>query len=89
MRIKSGYEIEKDSGKYNVVYNGIPTGAQLDSIVSSEIIVFLWDKLKEKDMTKTEMLDAVITKFDVSTVLALGNIDVFVRTLKKNGIIEE
>lgn len=89
MRIKSGYEIEKDLGKYNIIYNGTPTGAQLDSIVSSEIIVFLWDKLKEKDMTKTEMLDAVIKKFDVSTVLALGNIDVFVRTLKKNGIIEE
>lgn len=89
MRIKSGYEIEKSLEKYSIIYNGTPTGAQLDSIVLSEISVFLWEKLKEKDMTKTEMLNAVIAEFDISTVLALGNIDVFVRTLKENGIIEE
>lgn len=89
MRIKADYEIESSSGQYVIKYKGTPTKIQLDSIVSSDITLFLWDKLKEKDMSKTEMLDALISEFDISTVLALGNIDVFVRVLKENGIIEE
>ena len=34
------------------------------------------------------MLNALIENFDISTVLALGDIDVFVRTMKENEIIE-
>lgn len=89
MRIKKDYEVENSSGQWIIVYNGVPTGAQLNSIVLTESAVFLWNLLKEKDMTKTELLEELIKKFDISTVLALGNIDVFVRTLKENGIIEE
>ncbi len=89
MRIKADYEIENSSGQCIIKYKGTPTKAQLASIVSSDITVFLWNKLKENNMSKTEMLDALISEFDVSTVLALGNIDIFVRVLKENGIIEE
>lgn len=59
-----------------------------NSIVLADTAVFLWNLLKERDVTKTEMLNALIENFDISTVLALGNIDVFVRTMKENGIIE-
>ena len=55
---------------------------------STKITRFLWNLLLEKDLTKTEMLNALIENFDISTVLALGDIDVFVRTMKENGIIE-
>ncbi len=89
MRIKAGYEVENGLGQYNIAYEGTPTGVHLDSIVSPEITLFLWKTLKEKDMSKTEMLDALISEFDISTVLALGNIDIFVRILKENDIIEE
>ena len=47
-------------------------------------------------MLKTELyehfsawLDALLENFEISTVLALGDIDVFLRTMKENGIIEE
>ncbi len=59
-----------------------------NSIVLTDTAVFLWNLLKEKDITKTEMLNELISNFDISTVLALGDIDVFVRTMKENGIIE-
>lgn len=72
-----------------MVYEGEPTGAVFDSNVLSDTIEFLWNLLKEKEATKTEMLEALISQFDISTVLALGNIDIFVRTLKENDIIEE
>ncbi len=89
MTIKNGYELQNISGQWIITYNGKPTGAQLNSIVLSDTAVFLWNLLKEKEVTKTEMLDALISEFDISTVLALGNIDVFVRTLRENDIIEE
>ena len=89
MRIKKDYELESRSGQYVIVYKGKPTGAALNSIVLADTAVFLWNLLKEKDVTKTEMLEAVISNFDISTVLALGNIDVFVRIMKENEIIEE
>lgn len=60
-----------------------------NAIVLSDTAIFLWNLLKEKNLTKTEMLNELIENFDISTVLALGNIDVFVRTMKENGIIEE
>lgn len=88
MKIKSGYELKIVSGKYIVTHNGVASGELDNSIVLADTAVFLWNFLKENDATKTEMLNALIENFDISTVLALGNIDVFVRTMKENGIIE-
>ncbi len=89
LRIKNEYELKNEKGKYIVTCNGTVSGELDNSIVLADTAVFLWNLLKEKDVTKTEMLNALIENFDISTVLALGDIDVFVRTMKKNGIIEE
>ena len=88
MRIKNGYELKNRNERYIVTYNGTVSGELDNSIVLADTAVFLWNLLKEKDVTKTEMLNALIENFDISTVLALGDIDVFVRTMKENGIIE-
>lgn len=87
MKIKKDYELKELHGEYVVVNNSVSTEAY-NTIVLSDTAVFLWNLLKEKDLTKKEMLDAVLENFDISTVLALGNVDVFVKTLKKNEIIE-
>lgn len=86
MRIKSGYEVKNVSGQDVVVYNG----QQLkNSIVLTESSLFLWNLVKEKDVNKSQMLEALLTNSQISTVLALGDIDIFVRTLKEYGILEE
>lgn len=89
MRIKEGYELKNLHGQYVVVSDKKKIEMPHNSIVLTQTAVFLWNLLKEKDVTKTEMLNAVINEFDISTVLALGDIDVFVRTMRENGIIEE
>lgn len=88
MKIKDGYELENRSGQYVVTYKGVASSSLDNSIILTENAVFLWNLLKEKDVTKTQMLDELIANFDISTVLALGDIDVFVRTMRENGIIE-
>lgn len=86
MRIKSGYEAENISGQYVVTYNG----QQLkNDIVLIESSLFLWNLVKGRDVNKTEMLEALLANFEISTVLALGDIDTFVRTLKEYGVLEE
>lgn len=89
MKLKKNYELKNLQGRLEVLYNDQPTGIVIDSVAMNDTAEVLWDLLKERDVTKTEMLETLITRFDISTVLALGNIDVFVRTLKENDIIEE
>ena len=89
MRIKDGYDIKNLEGQATVVVS-LPDAQPLEhTIVLTDTAVFLWNMLKTKDTAKTEMLNALLDNFDISTVLALGNIDQFLRTMKEYGIIEE
>ena len=83
MKIKSGYSIIQSDGQYLVQGPNIKEVITLD-----EISLFLWNELKDKEFSKNELLDLLLQKFEISTVLALGEIDKFVRVLKENGIIE-
>ncbi len=88
LKIRSGFELVNRSGQWVVVSKNVDS-LKLDNVITlNESAVFLWNLLKEKDVTKAEMLNALINNFDISTVLALGDIDVFVRTMKENEIIE-
>ena len=51
--------------------------------------MFLWHMLENGNPTKKDMLNALLDNFEISTVLALGDIDVFLRTMKENGVIED
>lgn len=89
MRIKDGYDIQSFDGQNTVVAISPSAQSLENTIVLTDTAMFLWNMLKSKDTTKTEMLEALLDEFDISTVLALGDIDVFLRTMKENGIIEE
>ena len=88
LKIKSGFELVNKQGQHFIVSKNSQSKQPDNAIVLNDTAVFLWNLLKEKEVTKAEMLNAVIENFDISTVLALGDIDVFVRTMKENGIIE-
>lgn len=88
MKIKEGFELINRSGQHVVVSKSKTVSSPDNYIILTDTAVFLWNLLKEKDVTKTQMLNELIENFDISTVLALGDIDVFVRTMKENGIIE-
>ena len=88
MKIKEGYILKNSSGNYVVVAKDGNSKLN-NSIVLTETAVFLWNLIKDKHLTKTQMLNELINNFDISTVLALGDIDIFIRTMKENEIIEE
>ena len=55
----------------------------------TDTAAFLWKMLENVNPTKKEMLNALLLNFDISTVLALSDIDIFLRTMRENGILEE
>ena len=86
MRIKDGFSLKNFEGQYTVVSDN---GELENTIVLTDTALFLWNLLKTREVSKTDMLNALLDNFDISTVLALGDIDVFLRTMKENGITED
>ncbi len=87
MKIKSGFSLKNIDGNSVIVCNN-NAATPIDNIVLGETAVFLWECLSEKDMGKEQLLNALLDRFEISTVLALNDIDVFVKTLRENDIIE-
>lgn len=85
MKIKNGYSIIQQNDGYIVCFNNVPLKK---TIFLNEISAFLWKLLQENNSTTTQMLDSVLNSYEISTVLALGEIDTFIKLLKENGIIE-
>ena len=85
LHIKDGFTVKNLQGQMTVVAEkGID-----NTIVLTETALFLGKMLENGNPTKSEMLNALLDNFEISTVLALGDIDVFLRTMRENGIIEE
>ncbi len=89
MKIVSGFELKHENGENLVIYKGDNPELMLyDTITLSEETAYLWECLKSGEKTKEQLLNMLLDKYDISTVLALNDIDIFVKTLKGNGIIE-
>lgn len=88
LRIRDGFKLVNLQGQNTVVSDNDNSAGFNSTIVLTDTAVFLWKMLENGSPTKTEMLNALLENFDISTVLALGDIDVFLRTMKENGIIE-
>lgn len=88
MRIKSDFTLKNEKGKHIVVATGDKTRSFSSSIVLQDSAVFMWNLLKENDMTKEQLVNALLDSFPISTVLALSYVDTFFKTLKENEILE-
>lgn len=84
MNIKDGFEVINRDGNNFI----IAKESDRQVIPISEYSVFLWNLLKESPMSSGQMLAKMLSAYDISTVLALGEIDNFLRMLRENEIIE-
>lgn len=89
MKIKNGFFLKKENGQNIIVCDKSIVKDFTSTIVLTEPSAYLWNLLQSENATKEKMLNGLLKEFDISTVLALSNIDVFIRTLKENGILEE
>ncbi len=89
MKIKQGFSLKTEDGQTVIIVDKNINRDFNSTIFLTDTSVFLWNLLQNGNPTKEQMLNALLDNFDISTVLALNNIDVFIRTLKENGILEE
>lgn len=86
MRIKEGFKLVRKDGQ-NVI---VAEDANMlnSTIVLNETAAYLWELASARDVSKEELLFSLLQNYDISTVLALSDIDIFLKTLKEHGIIE-
>lgn len=89
MKIKKGFSLVKHNGQNVIVCDKNIIKDYTSNIILNETSSFLWHLIEENEnITKEDMLNQLLQKYDISTVLALNDIDVFARTLKEHGILE-
>ena len=88
MKIKPDFLLKNDKGKHIIVATGENARSFSSSIVLQKTAVYMWQLLSEKEMSKEALVNALLAEFDISTVLALNDVDSFFKTLKENGILE-
>ncbi len=89
MKIKKGFKLKSVSGRQTVVADRRIYKSFNSVIILNETAVFLWNLMYENDITREEMLRRLIEDFKMSAILAASNTDVFIKTMKENGIIED
>lgn len=86
MKISEGYLLRTVAGKNIVVSVG--TDVNFNGMLTlNDTGVFFWNLL-QNDITKEEMLQAVLKEYDVSEDEASKDIDEFINKLSANKILE-
>ena len=85
MKINKKFKIEQINGQTVIIDS--ENGEICGHADFGEIRLFLWNLAQEREITKQQMLTEILNKFEISTVLALGEIDKFIKKLKELGMI--
>ncbi len=89
MKIKQGFTLKREKNQ-NIIVCDRNLHKDFTALIQlTDICAFLWDLIANgNNPTKEEMLNELLNNFDISTILALNNIDMFIRILTENGILE-
>ena len=88
MKIKKGFKLKNISGRQTVVADRRRVKDFNSLIILSESAVILWEMLASGEYTKEELTAKLIENMKISKTQASGNVKVFIKTLKDNGILE-
>ena len=89
MKIKKGYRLKNISGRQTVVPDRRIIKGFDSLIILNSTATYLWEMLCQKDCTSEELTDSLKEKFQISYNTAKGDTEVFIKTLRQNGIIDE
>lgn len=87
MKVKSGFLLRDMGGQPVVVSVGAASKIFNGMIKLNASGKVLWEKL-QNDVTEQELVDALIEKYGIEEELARTDVNAFLETLRKPGIIE-
>ena len=88
MKIKSGFVLEQVGTGYLAVAVGERAADFSGLVRMNGTGAFLWNLLAERDMTREELVAAVLAEYEVDEARALTDIVAFEAKLLENGILE-
>ena len=89
MKIKKGFKLKNISGRQTVVADRRTIKDFNSLIILSGSAVILWEMLSSGEHSKEELTARLLENMKISKTQATGNVKVFIKTLKDNGILEE
>ncbi len=88
MKIKSGFVLEKVGTGYLAVAVGERAREFSALVRMNSTGAFLWNLIAERDLSAEQMLDEVLSTYEVSREQASADIAAFEKKLLDNGILE-
>ena len=89
MRIKSGFVLEQVGGTYLAVAVGDRADEFKILIKLNSTGAFLWKIASERDVTEPELVDELLTAYDVSCEVAERDVSSFVKILSDGGLLDD
>ena len=88
MKLKSGFVLKQINKKYYAVPVG-PLAARHKILVSMNgVCLFVWNQLQQ-ERTRQELLDALLTEYDVELEVAAADLDRFLGALEQAELLEK
>lgn len=87
MKVKEGFVLKKMGTQAVVVAVGSASKVFNGMVKLNETGELMWGKLVE-GATKEELVEAILDKYDITEEIASTDVERFIETLKKPGIIE-
>ena len=88
MKIKSGFVLQQVGSGYLAVAVGERADQFAGLVRMNGTGAYLWNLLSEKDMTHEELVEKMLSEYDVSREQVEGDITAFENKLKENGILD-
>ena len=86
MQINKDFTIQKVGGSYVAVPVGETSRHFHGMVRLNETGAFLWKLMAEKDVTEEDLVDALLSEYDVSREIAAADVHNIVEQLRQNGI---
>lgn len=87
MKVREGFILKKMGTQAVVVAVGSASKVFNGMVKLNESGELMWEKLV-KGATKEELVEVLLKEYDVTEEIALSDVERFIETLKKPGIIE-
>lgn len=87
MKVREGFILKKMGTQAVVVAVGSASKIFNGMVKLNESGELMWEKLV-KGATKEELVEVLLKEYDVTEEIALSDVERFIETLKKPGIIE-
>ncbi len=87
MQINKDFTIQKVGSSYLAVAVGETSKHFRGMIKLNEVGAFIWNTLAKKDTTREELVDAILSEYEVDRAVAEADADAMIETLQKNGCL--